>query len=790
MTRKSLNISLSRHEFLVLENHCRQLARSQSDVVRDCILHYLSEQEISSKSPSRDELLRQVCQLQHQVQTLQQERDRILQQLNPAQSSAQPSLEIEGTTEIGQPSSDRSQDEVQVRSQSQSQSRSQSRSQSQSSPPGEDAAQAEAQQNQYQLLEALPTPVLISRIETGEILYANSALGKTIGLTCADLLNRKSLDFYDNPADRMQILERLSQQGSVQGYELEARKANGELAWVSLYIQPLELNGEAVLLSVVLDITEKKKVERSLYQQEEHNRAVLEAIPDLLVRVRRDGTCLSVLHPQSNQAGQFLPLEVHLNEVLPPSLLQQQIDYIHYALTSRQMQIYEHQLEKYGQRVFEEVRIVPVTDDQVLLMVRDITEQKQAEEERDRFFDLSIDMFCIAGFDGYFQRLNPAWEKTLGYTRAELLANPYFAFVHPDDIAKTLQEAQRIQQGANTLEFENRYRCKDGSYRWLLWNSIPLIDQNVIYCVVHDITERKLAEENLRQSEATKQAIIAAVPDLMIRVRQDGTYLDIYGQSHFPLHAPEKMRVGGCIYDALPPDLAQHRFELVQKALQTQDIQHYDQTITVNGEQRYEEVHIVPLNQEEVLITVRDMTSRRRAEIALEQAERSYRSIFENAFSGIFQSTAEGRYLRVNTAMAQIHGYETPQQMINEVQSIGQQIYVDPTTRQQFRRQLEAQDEIRGFQYQAYRRDGIKIWLEENARTVRDIHGNLLYYEGSVVDITRRKQKEDVLKRQLHKLQVEVDLQKRDRDVADIVNTDFFQALQSEIQELRRDDGS
>lgn len=766
MARKNLNISLSGHEFLALESHCRQLARSQSDVVRDCILHYLSEQGVSSKSPSRDDLLRQVCQLQHQVQTLQQERDRMLHQLDPAASStlASPSL--------GE----------QQRPTSPVDAGTQPRRQSETQP--------ETQQNQYQLLEALPTPVMISRMATGDILYVNSAMAKTIGLTCTDLLNRKSLDFYCDPTDRVQILELLGQQGCVQGYEVEARKADGERVWVNVYIQPLELNGEAVLLGVVLDVTEKKQVERSLHQQQEHNRAVLEAIPDLLVRVRRDGTCFNVIQPQSSPAGQFLPLESHLSEVLPPSLLQQQIDYIHYALTSRQMQIYEHRLEKYGQRVFEEVRVVPVNDDEVLMMVRDITEQKQAEEERDRFFDLSIDMFCIAGFDGYFQRLNPAWEKTLGYSRAELIANPYLSFVHPDDVAKTLEEAQRIAEGANTIEFENRYRCKDGSYRWLLWNAIPLIDQHVIYCVVHDITERKTVEENLRQSEATKQAIITAVPDLMIRVRQDGTYLDVYDPANFPTYAPENLRVGGCISDALPPDLAQHRFQRVQKAIQTQLIQHYDQTITVKGEQRYEEVHIVPLSQDEVLVTVRDITSRRRAEIALEQAERSYRSIFENAFSGIFQSTAEGRYLRVNAAMAHIHGYESPQQMLDTIQSIEQQIYVDPATRQRFKQQLEIQNGVIGFQYQAYRRDGIKIWLEENARTVRDVNGKLLYYEGSVVDITQRKQEEEVLKQRLQKLQVEVDLQKRDRDVADIISTDFFQALQSEIQEFRRDDGS
>ena len=129
------------------------------------------------------------------------------------------------------------------------------------------------------------------------------------------------------------------------------------------------------------------------------------------------------------------------------------------------------------------------------------------------FFDLSLSLWCVAGTDGYFKRLNRAWEATLGYTAEELLACPYLDFVHPDDRNATAAEASAVVGGRTTLTFENRYRAKDGSYRWFLWSAIVRPEKDAIYCVATDLTERKREEARLGAQHAVTR-VLAEAPTL------------------------------------------------------------------------------------------------------------------------------------------------------------------------------------------------------------------------------------------------------------------------------------
>jgi PAS domain S-box-containing protein len=127
-------------------------------------------------------------------------------------------------------------------------------------------------------------------------------------------------------------------------------------------------------------------------------------------------------------------------------------------------------------------------------------ERRQAEQELDRFFTLSLDIIVIAGFDGYFKRVNPSCQRILGWTPEELCARPYMDFVHPDDRQPTIAAASDLGRGASIIHFENRYLHKDGTVRWLLWAAAPVPDQQKIYAAAHDITDRKANEETIEHN--------------------------------------------------------------------------------------------------------------------------------------------------------------------------------------------------------------------------------------------------------------------------------------------------
>ncbi len=158
------------------------------------------------------------------------------------------------------------------------------------------------------------------------------------------------------------------------------------------------------------------------------------------------------------------------------------------------IEFFGRELRKEDERL---IKLVSAVANQVGMVIQ----RKRIQEQFDRFFTLSGDLLCVAGFDGYLKRVNPAWKHILGYKPEKLLTMPYLDWIHPDERVMAQEEFQRLKAGANIVTFEVRARSNDGSYRWTQWTATPAPNENIFYGIGRDVTRRKRAEAALRESE-------------------------------------------------------------------------------------------------------------------------------------------------------------------------------------------------------------------------------------------------------------------------------------------------
>ncbi len=247
--------------------------------------------------------------------------------------------------------------------------------------------------------------------------------------------------------------------------------------------------------------------------------------------------------------------------------------------------------------------------------------RRRAQRELDRFFILTRDLLCVAGFDGYFKRVNPAWESTLGYTQEEMVSKPFLEFVHPEDRGKTVMESARLAKGGEVVSFENRYRCKDGSYRWLLWSARSLMEEELIFASARDLTERKHIEEVLRQSEERSRSIIEGAHDAFISIDFDGKITDwnIQAESIFGWKRAEVL--GQFLHETIiPPQYRESHLRGIRHLQATGEGPVLNKTIELtalrkNGEEFPVELVVWPLQRGKETTFhafVRDITGRKK----------------------------------------------------------------------------------------------------------------------------------------------------------------------------------
>ncbi|MGK3967471.1 PAS domain S-box protein [Sorangium sp. So ce118] len=250
-------------------------------------------------------------------------------------------------------------------------------------------------------------------------------------------------------------------------------------------------------------------------------------------------------------------------------------------------------------------------------------------DELGRFFELSVDLVGTAGFDGYFKRIGQAWERTLGFSREEILAIPFIDLVHPEDRERTLAESARSFSGNGSVTFTNRYRCRDGSYRWIEWNSALHREAELVYFVARDITDRKRAEESLVAAESRFRAAIEGSLDAFFVLRcafdeageiEDFVFTEANQNAIDGLRRPREEIIGRRFTEVVPAARSLGRLEAYARAYRTGErILEERESRSPGYEGRWLQNQIIPL-VDGVAIAVRDITPSKRLEAELREA--------------------------------------------------------------------------------------------------------------------------------------------------------------------------
>ena len=316
-----------------------------------------------------------------------------------------------------------------------------------------------------------------------------------------------------------------------------------------------------------------------------------------------------------------------------------------------------------------------------------IAERQQAEkalrettEELDRFFSVALDLLCIADTDGYFRRLNPQWEAVLGYSLAELEGRRFLELVHPEDRPNTLAVLNDLHSQQTVLNFVNRYRCKDGSYRWIEWRSSPV--GTLVYSAAHDITERKQAVDALRESEQKFRAVAQNAQAIIFIVDNHGIFQLSEGQELTKLGLAPGQVVGQSafeLYKAYPPVL-----ESMTKSLAGEPIHTTNVVQDVAFDTVYSPYYDLQGEQIGAIGIAIDVTERRRAELKLQERNRLIDTILENAPIGFaLNRIDDGQLIFMNKEFESIYGMT--HKTAATLGDFFNKAFADPVVREQIR---------------------------------------------------------------------------------------------------------
>ena len=414
-----------------------------------------------------------------------------------------------------------------------------------------------------------------------------------------------------------------------------------------------------------------------------------------------------------------------------------------------------------------------VTGQLLMRALRYAAERRRAEEALGEseariraILDNSPNLVFLKDTQGRYLDVNRQFEHTFHISR-DAIKGKTDEEVFPSEQAATYRANDlMVLQAGVPLQFEEISLHDDGAHTSIVFK-FPLHDGNgklyAVCGITADITERKRAEEERQKLLNDRLLLLESTSEGIYGVDLDGrcTFIntaaakmlgyrseDVVGKNmHELIHhhcsdgAPYPLK--DCrIFEVFRSGRGSHvGGEVFWRSDKTGFPVDYSSSPIIEGGAI-----------KGVVVAFTDISQQKQAEEAIRQAEERYRSIFENAVEGIFRTTKDGRYLVVNPALARLYGFDSPQEMMAAVTDIARQVYVEPARRGEFIRRMYEEGEVIGFESQIRRRDGGVIWISENVRAVRDTGGAIVGYEGTVENITQRKEAEEQLQQSLDRL--------------------------------------
>ena len=517
-------------------------------------------------------------------------------------------------------------------------------------------ALAESEARFSKVFRSSPAPTSISEIETGRLVDVNDKMLHLLGYDRAEVIGRTSfdLDLWPDPEHRKAMIKELQIKGSFWDVPTEFVTKHGETVWVLWSAEIISLDGKQMMLSLFSDITERRQFEiesatiletafDGFWVVEPHGEAVGQ-----IVRVNESAVrMLGYTHEE------MLQLKVgDIDVIESPELIRSKVEEI---VSSGGMLFETRHRRKDGSLIDVEVSATYCDlgrTRSIFVFIRDITARKQTELELERIFTLSPDMICVADIEtATFLKVNPAFEKTLGYSTDELLSEPFENFIHPDDRKATQRIVQeKLAAGEEVIDFENRFRTKAGEYRWLSWVSKPVPELGKTFAVAHDVTGKKASQLALVESEQRFRNLFENAPQAYQSLDENGYVLDVNRKWLDLLGYAKEEIIGAWFGDFLAPGFASHfdknfpifkhacvidgvEFELVKKNGE-HILVAFNGRVQLDKDGNFQRTHCI----------FTDITEERRAEQALRESESRSRAILNAIPDMIFQISLDGRF--------------------------------------------------------------------------------------------------------------------------------------------------